>query len=66
MASGWRQDIMVASRWRQDSVRIASLWRQDDVTRICGHVRVSMRPLGLILTRRRLHIKDKMLYRVQT
>ena len=32
-ASGWRQDIMVSSGWRLDSVTIASGWRQDDATR---------------------------------
>ena len=66
MASGWRQNIMVESGWWQDSAKIASGWRQDDSTRTLGHLRVSMRPLVVIRTRKRLHIKDKMLYRVQT
>ena len=33
MTSGWRQDIMVSSGWRLDSVTIASGWCQDDATR---------------------------------
>ena len=33
MASGWCQDIMLVSGWRQKIVRIPSGWRQDDATR---------------------------------
>ena len=46
----------MASGYRQDGVRMTPP----------GPEGISNEPLGLILTRDRLHIKDKMLYKVQT